>query len=84
QVSFDWKHEFKDDQRALAVSFVGDTRATRFTYLDEAPERNFYIVNAGVSAVLPHGIQAFVNYRALVGHSFLEGHAGTIGMRVEF
>ncbi|MGH8525949.1 MAG: autotransporter outer membrane beta-barrel domain-containing protein, partial [Gammaproteobacteria bacterium] len=84
QVSFDWKHEFKDDQRSLAVSFVGDTRAKRFTYLDEAPERNFYVVNAGVSTVLPHGIQAFVNYRALVGHSFLEGHAGTIGMRIEF
>lgn len=84
QVSFDWKHEYKDHQRDLAVSFVGDTRDRQFFYNDEDPERNFYVVNAGISAVLPHGIQAFVNYRALVGHSFFEGHAGTIGMRIEF
>lgn len=79
-----WKYEFKNDQRDVEVSFVDDTRAQRFTYQTEDPDRNWGEINAGVAAALPSGVQMFANYRTMVGHSFFESHAGTIGLRVPF
>jgi outer membrane lipase/esterase len=82
--SFDWKHEFLNDQRNVKVSFVGDTRGRPFHFETDDPDRDFFLVGAGISAVLPHGFQAFVSYRAMVGHSFFDGHAATIGVRGSF
>jgi len=83
QQSIYWKHQFNQDQRDVEVSFVGDTRAKRFTYKTEAPDQSFFEFNAGFSVILPKGIQAFVNFRTLFGHEFLKSHAGTIGLRYE-
>ncbi|MDH5669093.1 MAG: autotransporter outer membrane beta-barrel domain-containing protein, partial [Nitrospira sp.] len=82
--SVDWKHELSNDQRNVQVSFVGDMRAKRFTYQTESPDRDWFEINAGVSAALPHGLQSYVNYRVLVGHSFFDSHAGMIGLRYTF
>lgn len=78
-----WKHEYEMDQREVEVSFVGDTRAKRFTYKTEMPDRDSFEFNAGLLFALPKGIQAFVNFRTLLGHNFLDNHAETIGMRYE-
>ncbi|HEY5673910.1 MAG TPA: autotransporter outer membrane beta-barrel domain-containing protein [Malonomonas sp.] len=83
QQSVTWKHEFDQDQRNVEVSFVDDTLARRFRYQTEKPDRDFYEFNAGLSLILPNGIQPYVNYRALFGHSYIENYAGTIGIRVE-
>ncbi len=80
--SVDWMYEAENDQRTVEVSFVGDSRAQRFTYKTESPDRNFFEFNAGLSVVLLNGIQPFINYRGLVGHSFFTSHAGTFGIRV--
>ena len=84
QTSFIWKHEFEDDQRDVEVSFVGDTRAKRFTYQTEKPDRNWGEINVGVIAVSPGGLQVFGNYRTLTEHSFFDSDAVTIGLRVPF
>jgi len=83
QGALDWKHEFDQDQRNIEVSFVDDTRAKRFTYQTEKPDRDFFELNAGVSVVLPKGMQGFVNFRTLLGHSYFDSYAGTIGMRIK-
>ena len=83
QMSFDWKHEYENDQRDIQVSFVGDSRAKRFTYQTEAPDRDWGEINARVALLLPSGFQVFGNYRRLVGHEFFDGHAISIGMRVQ-
>jgi outer membrane autotransporter protein len=82
--SFDWKHEFDNDQRTVEVSFVDDTRAKRFTYETENPDRDWFEINAGVVTALPNGLQLFGNYRTIVGHSFFDSHTGTIGLRYSF
>lgn len=84
QASFDWKHEFANDQRTAEVSFVDDTRAQRFTYETGKPDRDWFEINAGVAAALPNGIQLFGNYRTMVGHSFFDSRAGTIMLRYAF
>lgn len=81
QVGFDWIHEFKNDQRDVEVSFVDDTRANRFTFQTTNPERDWMELNAGAIMELKNKIQIFVNYRTLIGHSFFDSHAGTIGVR---
>jgi outer membrane autotransporter protein len=84
QASFDWKHEFDNDQRTVDVSFVEDLNKTRFTYRTDEPESNWFELNAGVITALPNGLHLFGNYRTMIGHSFLDSHAGTIGIRFSF
>ncbi len=83
QLSLDWKHEFDNDQRDVQVSFVGDTRAKRFVYETEDPDRDFFELNAAVIFVLPRGVHAFANYRTLLGHKFFDSHAISLGLRVD-
>lgn len=83
QSSIDWKHEFDEDQRNVSVSFVDDTRSSQFTFETENPDRNFFELNVGVAVIFTHGAQLFVNYRTLLGHSFYNNTAATIGFRLE-
>lgn len=84
QASFDWKHEFENDQRNVQVSFVGDMRANRFSYQTQPPDHNWFEFNAGVVASVDDQIQLFGNYRTIIGHKFFDSHAGTIGLRIAF
>jgi len=86
QFGADWIHEYADNQRLISVRFVQDLRdnPTKFSFETDKPDRDFFELSAGVSAVLPHNIQAFVNYRILVGHDFYDNQVGTAGLRVTF
>ncbi len=84
QVSFDWVHEFSNDQREIGFSFVGDTRSRQFKFNNERPDRDFFEVTAGSNFVLAHGVQAYLNYRAIAGHGYFDGHGANLGLRMEF
>jgi len=86
QVRGDWVHEFADDQRSISARFVQDLRdnPTSFGFENEEPDRDFFEINAGIVAVFPHDIQVFVNYWTLQGHKYLDSHAGSVGMRIDF
>jgi len=86
QVRGDWVHEFADDQRSISARFVQDLRdnPTSFGFENEEPDRDFFEINAGIVAVFPHDIQVFVNYWTLQGDKYLDSHAGSVGMRVDF
>ena len=84
QISVNWVHEFDDDQRTEDFSFVQDTNAISFQYQDEEPDRDFFELAVGVASVLPNGWMPFVEFRALVGHDYLDSYAGSLGFRVEF
>ncbi len=81
-----WVHEFMNDQRNIVVQFAQDFRAnpTKFSYNNERPDRDYFTLGTGVSIILAHGIQPYVNFQALVGHSYFSDYVGTIGGRVEF
>jgi len=84
QASVDWMHEFEDDQRTVDVSFVGDSRGQRFTYETERPDRDWFVINAGVVAYLPNYFQVFCNYRRLLGNRYYDSNTATVGLRVSF
>ena len=85
QVNADYIHEYANSQRSINVQFVQDLRAdaTKFTFQNDNPARNYFSLGTGLVAVLPHGIQPFVNFRAMVGNSQFTNYAGTFGLRVE-
>jgi outer membrane autotransporter protein len=82
--SVSWIHEFENDQRTIEVSFVDDTRAQRFSYLTDSPDRDWGALNLGVVGTLNKRMQAFVNYRAIFGNSMYDNQAVMVGMRVPF
>lgn len=85
QVNADYIHEFANSQRFITASFVEDLRANplKFTFQNEVPVRNYFNVGTGLVAVLPNGLQLFVNFRTMVGNEQFNNYAGTFGLRVE-
>ena len=85
QANANYIHEFANAQRLIGVSFVEDLRTTptRFVFQNDAPDRNYFNVGTGLIAVLPNGWQAFMNFRAILGHSQYDNYAGTFGLRVD-
>ncbi len=85
QATADYIHEFENDRRSIDVQFVEDNRAnaSKFSFNNDKPDRDFFNLGIGTVLVLPNGIQPFINFRALVGHSQFDNYAGTIGVRIE-
>lgn len=84
QFGISWLHEFENDQRDIQFSFVGDTRNKLLTFQNEKPDRDFMEISAGTSVVFAHGIQAFINYRAIAAHQYFNSHSASVGLRLEF
>jgi uncharacterized protein YhjY with autotransporter beta-barrel domain len=85
QVNADYIHEYANSQRFIGVQFVQDLRAdaTKFAFQNDNPARNYFSLGTGLVAVLPHGLQPFLNFRAMVGNSQFTNYAGTFGLRIE-
>jgi uncharacterized protein YhjY with autotransporter beta-barrel domain len=86
QLNADWQHEFEDDQRLLTARFAEDFRpnASRLRFLDEAPDRDVYVVRASMIATLPHGVGAFIAAHKLFDHDYQSRYGGSIGVRKAF
>ena len=86
QLNLEYVREFEDDASILTARFAQDGRgadATSFTYQTNVPDSAFFNVEAGVGAVLAHGIQVFLNFRTTVGNDLFTNTGGTIGLRWE-
>jgi outer membrane autotransporter protein len=85
QVNADYIHEFANSQRLIGVQFVQDNRANpfQFTFQNDRPVRDYFNLSTGLIAILPNGLQPWVNFRAMVGNKQFDDFAGTFGLRVE-
>ena len=68
----------------MYFSFIEDSARARYRFQTAPPVRDFANVAVGVVWVLPYGLSAFTDYRALVGHSERRGHTFSVGLRVGF
>jgi outer membrane autotransporter protein len=86
QLSASWVHEYANDQRNVNGQFVEDNRPnpTTFKFQLESPDRNYAVISAGVSAVLPHDIQPFAEFSTMQGNSNFVSYGGSAGVRVAF
>jgi outer membrane lipase/esterase len=79
-----WKHEFEGDQRRVAVSFVHDRRAKRFSFETQPPDRDFGELSASATTLLPGGMAPYALVQTLVGHSFFDSMSASIGISYAF
>jgi outer membrane autotransporter protein len=85
QIDVEWVHEYQDDQRHHSVHFVEDLRPQPgvFSFENEAPDRDYFNLNAGVSLALAHGVQLYAQYRTLLGNEDFDSQGISAGVRVE-
>jgi peroxiredoxin len=84
QATFEYVHEFADDQRTIHFSFVEDLAQKKFRFQNDPPDRDYFNAGAGVVFVLPGGFSPFVNYRALLGYKDQSSHIVAAGLRFAF
>jgi outer membrane autotransporter protein len=83
QVRGEWEHEFKDDRRTLTARFVHDPAGADILFSTDAPDRDFFNIGAGLSAVFRGGVSAFAYYETVLGLEDVTRHAVTVGVRKE-
>jgi outer membrane lipase/esterase len=88
QIRAEWIHEFKNDERLLAATFVNDPRAnldghTLFAQT-EGPDRDYFTVLFGLSTVLRGGLQGFVSYERIFELKDITSNIFNGGVRYEF
>ncbi len=85
-----WVHEFENDARTITGQFVNVPDDPEVAALNnigintDEPDRNYFDLGLGVSAVFPRGVQAFVNYETLLGLDDISSHLLSGGLRFEF
>ncbi len=84
QLSVDWEHEFEDGDRTLDVRFVHDPNGYLFGIPTDSPDRDYFHVSPGISAVFAYGFSAYVNYEVTLGKTDLNEQNVTFGVRYEF
>lgn len=84
QANAEYVHEFLDDQRSVGFRLRQDLAGQRFLFETDKPDRNYFHIGAGVSMVLPNGMQPFLNFRELVGYRDRSSHTVTAGLRIPF
>ncbi|MDD1622388.1 MAG: autotransporter domain-containing protein [Methylococcaceae bacterium] len=84
QLNLDWEHEFKNNSREVISRFVDDSSGTAFVIRTNDPDRDYLNLQSGISAVLPNGLSAFVQYETLLGYRYGTRHTVNAGVRLEF
>jgi uncharacterized protein with beta-barrel porin domain len=84
QGTFEYLHEFDNNQRAIYFRFSEDFGRRRFRFQTDPPDRDYFQLGGGLIIVLPRGVSPFVNYRALVGYRDQLSHTVNAGLRVDF
>lgn len=84
QGTFEYLHEFLNDQRSVGFKFVDTLSQPRFLFQTDTPDRDFFNVGIGAVFVLPSGMSTFVNVRQLLGYDTRRATNVTVGLRMAF
>jgi len=77
-------HEYSDDSRTIHASFSQDNKAISVDSQSDSPDRDYLTFGFGVSAVLPHAIQLFVDFEKIEAHRYINSYTVSGGLRVGF
>ncbi|MEA3273771.1 MAG: autotransporter domain-containing protein [Pseudomonadota bacterium] len=84
QARFEWEHEYDNDATQIVARFASDPFGTAFPIFADSPDRDYFRLGLGLSAVFPHGVSAFVNYDTLLDKRDWTDHLIDAGVRWEF
>jgi outer membrane autotransporter protein len=83
QFNLSWEHEFDDGAHQIKGSFVADRFQTRFAFDTDEPDRDYFGLGLGVSAIWPGGSTAFAQYQSTLGRDNFSDYNVALGLRVE-
>ena len=83
QVSFEWEHEYKGDNRTI-VARVSSEPTVAPAVRTGSPDRDYANLGAGVTATFPGGVSGFAHYQAVLGRTNFTSHAFSAGVRLAF
>ncbi|MGA8262652.1 MAG: autotransporter outer membrane beta-barrel domain-containing protein [Arenicellales bacterium] len=79
-----WIHEFDNGSRSIIARFASDSiDTTAFELTTNSPNQDYFRLGGGVSAVFPHGLQAFVSVDTVLGLSNFNYYSITAGLSKE-
>jgi outer membrane autotransporter protein len=84
QARLEWAHEFKHDSRNITARFLNDPTSGRFEIGTDDPDRDYFNLGLGVTAVFAKGRTAFLYYEAVLDRDNLNNHSIAGGVRFEF
>ncbi len=91
----EYNHEFENDAVLLRAQYfapIDPSNNLTATGLDnpvfeattDQPDRDFFIIGGGISAVFQRNVQAFIDFESVIGYSTVTNNILTTGVRVEF
>ena len=83
QADLSWEHEFNDSAHQIQGNFVNDQFVTTFAFKTEDPDRDYFQLGLGASAVIPGGKTAFLQYQTTLGRANYRDYNVALGLRVE-
>lgn len=84
QMAAAWVHEYANDARNTQAQFVEASPSPVFTFQREKPARNWADIGIGATAVLPNGLQPFVQFATMQGNDNFVTYGGSAGVRASF
>ncbi|MDO6460441.1 autotransporter outer membrane beta-barrel domain-containing protein [Granulosicoccaceae sp. 1_MG-2023] len=83
QARLEWVHEYSDDVREVETVYANDPRENVLLTVTDEPDRDYFSLGLGASAVLRNGIQMFADVRTLMGLRDFSETQMTLGARFE-
>ncbi len=85
QLRLEWRHEYEDNSRDISANYVLDPFADKSTFnaTTDAPDRDSFIVGAGLTTILPNGLQIFGYVETTFGLADMTNTMFTVGGRME-
>jgi outer membrane lipase/esterase len=84
QAGIEWNHEFENKSGNITARFVNDPNTNLIVIPTDDPDRDFFTVGLGVSAVFRNGWSAFANYEKILGLKTINVDSFLLGVRKEF
>jgi uncharacterized protein with beta-barrel porin domain len=76
-----WVHEYANNARNIDARLIEAPATPSFTFSRERPARDWASIGLGVSALLPSGLQPFVQFATIQGNENFVSYGGTLGLR---
>lgn len=82
----EWEHEFEEDGETIKAGYVNGTQTTGnvIDITTDDRDSDYFNVSVGVTAVLPRGFSAFVDYSTVLDLDDVTGFVVNGGFRYEF
>lgn len=83
QLRLEWAHEFDNDSRGITASYIHDPRNNRFFVRTDSPDRNYYNLGGGLSALFAGGKTMFAEVETVLGKEDYSKYTIRLGGRIE-